>query len=129
MAFYLKRITPVLMVERIEPCLAFWEALGFDRTADVPHGDHLGFVILEKNGLEVMYQTRESVAEDIPALAEQPSGSTMLFLEVLDLEFVIEAVGNAPVVFPRRKTFYGMEEIGLREPGGNAITFAMPVSD
>ena len=25
MAFYLKRISPVLMVERIEPCLPFWE--------------------------------------------------------------------------------------------------------
>ncbi len=128
MAFYLKRITPVLMVERIEPCLAFWEALGFDRTADVPHGDHLGFVILEKNGLEVMYQTKESVAEDVPALAGQAMGGTMLFLEVLDLDAVIDAVGDAPVVFPRRKTFYGMEEIGLREPGGNAVTFAMPVS-
>jgi hypothetical protein len=31
-------------------------------------------------------------------------------------------------VFPRRKTFYGMDEIGVREPGGNAITFAMPVA-
>jgi hypothetical protein len=129
MAFYLKRISPVLVVERIEPCLAFWEALGFDRTADVPHGDHLGFVILEKNGLEVMYQTRASVAEDIPALAKTPIGGTMLFLEVLDLNAVIEAIGDAPEVFPRRKTFYGMEEIGVREPGGNAITFAMPVSD
>lgn len=129
MAYYLKRISPVLMVERIEPCLAFWEALGFDRTTDVPHGDHLGFVILEKNGLEVMYQTRESVAEDLPALAKTPMGATFLFLEVLDLNAVIEALGDAPVVFPRRKTFYGMEEIGVREPGGNAITFAMPVSD
>jgi hypothetical protein len=30
-------------------------------------------------------------------------------------------------VFTRRRTFYGMEEIGVREPGGNAVTFAMPV--
>ena len=86
-------------------------------------------MILEKNGLEVMYQTKASVADDIPALAAQPTGSTFLFLEVLDLDAVIEAIGTAPVVFPRRKTFYGMEEIGVREPGGNAITFAMPVSD
>jgi hypothetical protein len=74
MSYYLKRISPVLMVTRIEPCLAFWEALGFDRTTDVPHGDHLGFVILEKNGLEVMYQTKDSVAGDVPSLAATPMG-------------------------------------------------------
>jgi hypothetical protein len=128
MGTWLKRISPILIVDRIEPCLAFWEAIGFDRTADVPHGDGLGFVILEKSGLEVMYQTRASLAADLPALAGAPSGGTFLYLEVMDLDAVIEAIGDAPVVFPRRKMFYGMEEIGVREPGGNAVTFAMPVS-
>lgn len=129
MANWLKRISPVLLVDAIEPCLPFWEALGFEKMADVPHGGRLGFVILEKSGLEVMYQTRESVAADIPALADAPGGGTFLFLEVMDLDATIEAIGDAPVVFPRRKTFYGMDEICVREPGGNVITFAMAVSD
>jgi hypothetical protein len=126
---WLKRITPVLLVDEIEPCVPFWEALGFDKTADVMHEGRLGFVILEKSGLEIMYQTRASVASDLPALADAPGGGTYLFLEVMDLDQTIEAVEGAPLVFPRRKTFYGMEEIGVREPGGNAITFAMAVSD
>lgn len=129
MGTWLKRITPVLIVDAIEPCIAFWEAIGFDRMAEVPHGDKLGFIILEKSGLEVMYQTRASLADDLPALAKSPLGGTYLFLEVMNLDHVIEAIGDAPVIFPRRKTFYGMEEIGVREPGGNAVTFAMPVSD
>lgn len=128
MGTWLKRITPILLVDRIEPCLPFWEAIGFDRTTEVPQGDGLGFVILEKSGLEVMYQTRASVAEDLPALADSALGGTFLFIEVMDLDAVIEAIGDVPVIFPRRKTFYGMEEIGVREPGGNAVTFAMPVS-
>lgn len=128
MGTWLKRITPILLVDRIEPCLPFWEAIGFDRTTEVPQGDGLGFVILEKSGLEVMYQTRASVAEDLPALADSALGGTFLFIEVMDLDAVIDAIGNVPVIFPRRKTFYGMEEIGVREPGGNAVTFAMPVS-
>jgi len=129
MSTWLKRITPVLIVDEIEPCIAFWEAIGFDRGAEVPHGDKLGFIILEKSGLEVMYQTRASLADDLPSLAKSPLGGTYLFLEVMDLDSIIEAIGDVPVIFPRRKTFYGMEEIGVREPGGNAVTFAMPVSD
>jgi hypothetical protein len=125
---WLKRITPVLLVDEIEPCVPFWEALGFDKVADVMHEGRLGFVILEKSGLEIMYQTRASIASDLPALADAPGGGTFLFLEVMDLDQTIEAVEGAPIVFPRRKTFYGMEEIGVREPGGNAITFAMAVS-
>lgn len=125
---WIKRITPVLVVEEIEPCIPFWEAIGFDRGPEVPHGDKLGFIILEKAGLEIMYQTRASVAEDVAALANTPMKGVHLFIEVMDLDAVIDAIGTAPVIFPRRKTFYGMDEIGVREPGGNAVTFAMAVS-
>jgi hypothetical protein len=122
-----KKLTPVLMVEAIEPCLPFWERLGWVKVVDVPLGDVLGFAILVKDGVELMYQTRASIAEDVPAVANTPMGANLLFLEVDDLDDVIKSLGKAPVVFPRRKTFYGMDEIGVREPGGNSVTFAMKV--
>lgn len=40
------KVTPVLIVPAIEPVLPLWESIGFARTAEVPHGDALGFVIL-----------------------------------------------------------------------------------
>lgn len=125
----MKRLTPVLMVEAIEPCLAFWERLGFANVAQVPHGDRLGFVILVKNEVEIMYQSRASVAEDVPGLAAAPMGGSMLFIEVSDLDGVTSLLGDATVTFPRRTTFYGMDEIGVREPGGNAVTFAQKSTD
>jgi hypothetical protein len=124
--FQVKRITSVMLVEAIEPCLGFWQRLGFEKTVEVPEGDRIGFAILVKDGTEIMYQTLASVAADLPALAKSPMGGTYLFIEVSDLDAVIKSLGKAPVVFPRRKTFYGMDEIGVREPGGNAITFAQP---
>lgn len=126
MSHVVKKVTPILYVEAIEPCLGFWEKLGWTRTIDVPEGDRLGFAILAKDGVEIMYQTRASIANDIPAMADSPMRGTFLFIEVSDLDAVIAALGNAPVTFPRRKTFYGMDEIGVREPGGNAVTFAKP---
>jgi uncharacterized glyoxalase superfamily protein PhnB len=121
----MKSLTPVLCVEAIEPVLPFWlERLGFEKTAEVPHGDRLGFVILRKGDVEIMYQTRESVAADVPALADTPLGGAFLYLHVEDLDAVAQALeGIAPVV-PRRKTFYGADEIIVREPGGNVVTFA-----
>ncbi len=61
----MKKLTPVFVVEQIEPCLAFWvDRLGFARGVEVPHGDSLGFVILTRGGVEIMYQTRASALED-----------------------------------------------------------------
>lgn len=121
----IKRITPVLYVEEIEPVLPFWvDRLGFEKAAEVPEGDRLGFVILEKDGVQVMYQTRASVKGDVPALADTPMRGTMLFIQVDDLEAVETALNRVERVFPRRKTFYGAEEFGVREPGGNPVTFA-----
>jgi uncharacterized glyoxalase superfamily protein PhnB len=121
----MKKLTPVLCVEAIEPVLPFWiDRLGFTRTAEVPHGDRLGFVILEKGDVQVMYQTRESVAEDVPPLATTPKGGTLLFIEVEDLDAVEEALRGIDPVVPRRTTFYGSEELIVREPAGNAVTFA-----
>lgn len=124
-----KKMTPVLMVDAIEPCLGFWEKLGFARTVEMPEGDRLGFVILVSGSVELMYQSTASVKADVPSLASSPMGGTNLFIEVDDLDAVIAALGDAPVVFPRRKTFYGMDEIGVREPGGNPVTFAKPVPE
>ena len=120
------KLSPVLIVDAIEPCLSFWtERLGFTKTVEVPEGNHLGFVILQKDGVEVMYQSRESVRKDIPPLADTPAGTT-LYIEVSDIAAAEKAVKGMEIVVPRRKTFYGAEEIGVREPGGNAVILSQP---
>lgn len=117
--------TVVLFVDEIEPCLSFWEErLGFEVTGTVPHGDRLGFAMLERDGVEVMYQTPASMADDLPALADTPVGSAFLFVQVDDLDQVQQALAGLDPVVPRRQTFYGMDELVMREPGGNVVTFA-----
>jgi len=120
-----QKLTPVLCVEEIEPVLPFWmERLGFRKTTEVPHGDRLGFVILENGGVQIMYQTRASIADDVPPLADMPSCGSLLFITVDDLDAVERALDGVEPVVPRRTTFYGANELIVREPGGNAVTFA-----
>jgi uncharacterized glyoxalase superfamily protein PhnB len=121
-----KRITPVLYVKEIEPCVAFWvERMGFKTTAEVPDGDRLGFVILERDGLEIMYQSFASAEKDAPAAAREINGGrAFLYIEVDDLQSVINAMKGANVVLPLRTTFYGAKEIGVKDPAGHVIVFA-----
>ena len=121
----MKKLTPVLYVEEIEPVLPFWvDRLGFAKAVEVPEGNRLGFVILEKNGVEIMYQTRQSIEADIPDLANSPMGGSFLFIEVESLDAIEQSLEGIPLVMPRRRTFYGADEIIVREPAGNAVTFA-----
>ena len=122
----MKKLTPVLAVEAIEPVLPFWiDGLGFEKTAEVPHEDALGFVILKHGDVELMYQTLASIQADIGAAAGAiPRGGTMLYIEVDDLDDVERRLDGVQHVIPRRKTFYGADEILVREPGGNLVMFS-----
>jgi len=125
MTYKTQKITPVLVVPSIEPSLELWEKrLGFARVAEVPHEDALGFVILVKDGVELMFQTEASVKADLTTTGDIVGKSTSLFMEVDDLTEVERALGGYPIEMARRTTFYGMHEIGVREPGGHWVTFA-----
>jgi hypothetical protein len=121
------KITAVLLVEEIEKSLAFWvDRMGFQKTVDVPEGDRLGFVILMRDGAELMMQTISSAREDAPQFA--PNGSQTkgcgLFIEVEDFADVKRRLDGYPIALSERVTFYGMREIGVSEPNGHTVIFA-----
>jgi uncharacterized glyoxalase superfamily protein PhnB len=126
----LKTLTPVLIVDEVEPCVEFWTSrVGFEQTNQVPGEDgRLVFAILQKDGIELMYQTKASVAADSPDQKGDLTGhSTALFFTVpsmADLDALETALKGAPVVKERHQTFYGSTEFYVREPGGNVVGFA-----
>jgi uncharacterized glyoxalase superfamily protein PhnB len=125
-AMKVKKITAVLFVDEIEPCVKFWvERLGFQKTIEVPEGNKLGFAALEKDGVELMYQSYASAEKDVSFAAQAvKKGPTFLYIEVANLDEVIAAIKGIDVVMPVRTTFYGAREIGIKDPAGHYITFA-----
>jgi hypothetical protein len=127
----LTKATPVLVVDSIEPVLSFWKKLGLTPTTEVPDSTgRLAFVILAAAGVEIMYQTRASVQDDLvksasvkDAFRSSPQQTT-LFLEVTALSEVESRLQGELLVMPMRKTFYGSTEIGYADPAGNIVVFA-----
>jgi uncharacterized glyoxalase superfamily protein PhnB len=121
-----KKITPVLFVQDVEPCVKFWvDRFGFEKTAEVPDGDHLAFAMLQKGNIELMYQSFASADKDVGTISQMVrNGPTFLYVEVDNLDETINAVKGAEVVMPKRKTFYGSTEIGIKDPAGHFVTFA-----
>lgn len=123
------KITPVLLVSEIEKSIPFWvDRLGFEKIVEVPEGDKLGFVILNRSGAELMLQTVASVQKDTPQFTpHSESNQAALFIEVDDFEDVLKRLGDYPIAMPERVAFYGMREIGIFDPSGHVVVFAARV--
>jgi uncharacterized glyoxalase superfamily protein PhnB len=121
-----KKITPILFAREIEPCIRFWtEKMGFQKIVEVPEGGKTGFVLLAKDGLELMYQSYASVEKDNAATAAAAAkGPAFMYIEVEDLNAAIAATKGAEVVMPERDTFYGAKEFGIKDPVGHYLIFA-----
>jgi hypothetical protein len=130
----LRKATPVLIVDRIEPVMPFWTKLGLTAMTEVPDQNatdgRLAFVILAGAGVEIMYQTVASVRADLVQSATVKDAfrvglqQTTLYVEVPSLADVESHLLGELVVMPQRKTFYGATEIGYADPAGNIVVFS-----
>jgi uncharacterized glyoxalase superfamily protein PhnB len=129
-SFGVRTLAPVLIVDAVEPGIAFWaDGLGFTTENEVPGPDgKLVFASVKKDGVEIMYQIRASVVADKTSMATELNGhSVALFITVpsiADLDAIEARIKGAPVVKPRHETFYGATEFYVKEPGGNVVGFA-----
>lgn len=122
-----KKITPILYAKEVDPCVKFWvDRLGFEKTVEVPDGDKVGFAILQKGELELMYQRLGDPKDDFTLQGQAGKGPTFLYLEVANLEATFDAMRGVEIVIPVNKTFYGMREFGVKDPAGHFILFAQP---
>ena len=121
----IKNLAPILLVDAIEPCLPFWvNRWGFAVTVKVPDEGPLVFAIVAKGSIEVMLQSRTSANDDLGDIGA--IGPSLLYIRVAALDAVLAAVPAGDIVVPRRTTFYGADEVYVRDPAGNVIGFAAP---
>jgi len=122
-------IQPVIAVDAIEPVLAFWEgAAGLTRVTTVDEPTGIGFAILGQGEAQVMFQTRTSLADDLPAVAAlQPQ--VVLYAHVDSIDELEASLGDAEVLVPRRRTFYGTLEVWVRDRSGAIVGYSQSDPD
>ncbi len=119
----LQKLTTILLVAKIEPCLAVWKALGYAVTVRVPEKGPAGFIILAGPAGEVMLQTRASLGQDLPIVAKRKP-SHLLYADVPSLTRATKALAKTKVLVPRRTTFYGANETWFELSDGQILGIA-----
>src|SRR5438309_4353579 len=123
----INKSTPILHVKAVEPSLKFWtERFGFKATIQVPEGDHIGFAAIENGSIELMFQTYEGMKGDAnnPLAKAVDQGPSFIFMEVPDINAVIDALKGAEIVQGLHETFYKSKEVVAKEPGGHFVIFS-----
>jgi uncharacterized glyoxalase superfamily protein PhnB len=123
----LKKLTPNLMVEDVARTLAFYrETLDFQVITTLPEQEPFDFAIVQRDGVELMFQSRLSLSENVPALTGSPIGASQTFyIEVTGISDLYESLREkVEIVVDFHTTFYGTQEFYFRDINGYILSFS-----
>ena len=124
----IRKVTPLFVVDSITPAaIAFWEKTGWTKQIEVPHGEHVGFILLENDGRELMLQSRASMKDDLAtkdiAALDPPCALYVDVASLSEARSECRAAG-ARVLIDERETFYGAREMWVVDPAGVLVGYA-----
>ncbi|MGZ9165996.1 MAG: VOC family protein [Anaerolineales bacterium] len=123
----LKKLTPNLMVEDVSQTLAFYQdILGFEAVLTLPETAPFDFAIVQRDGVELMFQSRQRFSGNVPALAGSVIGASQTFyIEVTGLTDLYEQLRDkVEIVAHLHTTFYGTQEMYFRDINGYILSFS-----
>jgi len=127
MTIQMKNLTPNLMVEDVNQTVDFYKnVLGFDLIATVPETGRFNWAMMKQGGVEMQFQLRASLAEEIPAFKDRSiGGSLTLYVGVEGIEELHGRLKDkVAIVQAMHTTFYGTQEFALQDINGFVISFA-----
>ena len=123
----LKKLTPNFMVEDVRKTIAFYQGvLGFEVVTTVEDEVEIGFAIMRRDQIELMFQSRKSLSENVPALTGSSIGASQtLYIEVTGIDQLYEQLQDkVEVVVEMHSTFYGTREFYFKDINGYILSFS-----
>lgn len=121
------KLTPNLISDDMAGTLAFYrDILGFEITMSVPDAPPFVWFACKSGEVELMWQDRANMAEDMPEFAGHTLGEGALqFIEMEGIrELHAKIKDKVKIVKELHVTFYGMTEFAIHDNNGNLLVFA-----
>jgi len=122
----MESLAPNIFTNDMKATVAFYELLGFKITMSVPEeGDDLVWAMMVNGSVTLMFQTYESLADDLPEISRTDGGSLLLYINLKDINgFFRKIKDKVTVLKGLEKTFYGATEFSIKDNNGYVLTFA-----
>lgn len=122
----MESLSPNIFVTDIKATVSFYRLLGFEITMSVPEtGDDLVWVMMANGKVTVMFQTFESLANELPQINRTDGGSLLLYINLTNIQSFFEGIKDKVTVLKGlEKTFYGATEFSILDNNNYVLTFA-----
>lgn len=122
----MESLAPNIFTNNIQETVALYTLLGFEVTMSVPEqGDDLVWVMMVNGSVTIMFQTYNSLADELPEISRKDGGSLLLYITLKDIRGFFESVQDkVKVLKGLEKTFYGATEFSILDNNNYVLTFA-----
>jgi uncharacterized glyoxalase superfamily protein PhnB len=122
----MESLSPNFFVKDINATISFYKLLGFATIVTVPEtGEDLVWAMMMKGNVTVMFQTFESLADELPNISRTDGGSLLLYIKLTGIRaFFEELKDKVTVLKGLEKTFYGATEFSILDNNNYVLTFA-----
>lgn len=118
-------VAPNIFVKDIDKTIEYYKILGFTLDMKVPNEGDLVFALMTCNKVTFLFQTFESLGDEIPEINRQDGGSLLLYIKLKGIkEFHERIKDKVNVVKDLETTFYGATEFSIQDLNGYVLTFA-----
>ena len=122
----MESLSPNIFVSDINKTIEFYTILGFDLAMSVPEtGPDLVWAMMVKGSVTMMFQTFESLGEELPEIKRTDGGSLLFYIKLQGIRvFFADISDKVNVLKGLEKTFYGATEFSILDNNGYVLTFA-----
>lgn len=122
----MESLSPNIFVKDINQTIAFYKHLGFQVIMSVPEdGTDLVWAMMMNGNVTVMFQTYESLADELPEISRKDGGSLLLYIKTTNIIQYFESLKDKVTILKGlEKTFYGATEFSILDNNNYVLTFA-----
>jgi uncharacterized glyoxalase superfamily protein PhnB len=122
----MESLSPNIFVTDINKTIEFYTLLGFEVAMSVPEtGPDLVWAMMVKGNVTIMFQTMESLGEELPQIKRTDGGSLLFYIKLQGIRAFFEDIKDKVTVLKGlEKTFYGATEFSILDNNNYVLTFA-----
>jgi len=118
-------LSPNIFVKDIHETIAFYQQIGFNLSMTVPEEGNYVWAMMNCGNVTFMFQSFESLADELPEISRQPGGSLLFYIKIKDIRDFFDRINQKLIVLKGlEKTFYGATEFSIKDNNGYVLTFA-----
>jgi len=121
----MQSISPNIFVQDMNETVKFYQSIGFETVMTVPEEGDFVWVMMSCGNVMFMFQTFESLGNDLPEVSNEDGGSLLLYIRINGIqEFHDKIKSKVNILKGLEETFYGATEFSIQDNNGFVLTFA-----